>query len=156
MPLRFMHHNLNISGRKYNVSIGLFCSVLLEYIIFLTEKGVISVTKDERMLLIGANIRKYRIERHMTQDELSEKAQISTSFCANLERGKKSLSVKVLRDIADALQVTANDLLYEANAESRIASLSSLLSDKPESYIMKIETVIRLFSDTENQVSEKG
>lgn len=105
------------------------------------------MTKEELLILVGNNIKRYRNARNMTQDELAEKAQISTSFCANIERGQKGMSLLVLRDIAAVLQVTTDALLYEESAENHIASLSSFLSNKSESYIMKIEEVARLFAD---------
>lgn len=104
------------------------------------------MTKSELMLRVGRNIRRIRLERHMTQDELAERACISTSYCANIERGMKSVSLLVLFDIADALQVSANDLLYEESKENRIAGLDRFLSSQPEAYVMKIEQVARLFA----------
>lgn len=59
------------------------------------------MNKDELMHLVGNNIRRYRLEQSLTQEQLAEKVGISTSFCANLERGKKSMSIKTLRDIAN-------------------------------------------------------
>ena len=112
------------------------------------------MTKEELLILVGNNIKRYRNERNMTQDELAEKAQISTSFCANIERGQKGMSLLVLRDIADALQVTTDALLYEKSSEKYVSSLSSFLSNKSESYIMKIEGVARLFADCDLDVIE--
>lgn len=102
--------------------------------------------KSELMLRVGRNIRRIRLERHMTQDELAEWASISTSYCANIERGMKSVSLLVLLDIANALQVSANDLLYEESKENRIAGLDRFLSNQSESYIIKIEKVARIFA----------
>lgn len=107
------------------------------------------MTKDELMKLVGCNVKKFRLERHMTQDELAEHAQISTSYCANIERGTKSMSLLVLRDIADALQVSTDCLLYENRKETRITSLDRFLSNQPEAYIIKIEQVAHLFSDSD-------
>lgn len=103
------------------------------------------MTRNELMQLVGRNVKKYRLERHMTQDELAEHAQISTSYCANIERGTKSMSLMVLRDIADALQVSTDCLLYEGDKETRIASLERFLSHQSEAYIMKIEQVAHMF-----------
>jgi len=49
--------------------------------------------KEELMILIGNNIQQYRLKQNLTQEQLAEKAGISTSFYANLERGKKSMSI---------------------------------------------------------------
>jgi transcriptional regulator with XRE-family HTH domain len=102
------------------------------------------VTKEELSLFIGNNIRKYRLEHHLTQDQLAEKIGISTSFCANLERGKKSMSIMTLRDIADALEIRVDCLLYEKNTETRTMNIEALLNGKPESFIISIEKMIRV------------
>ena len=55
--------------------------------------------------LIQNNIRKYRIQASMTQEQLSEKAGISCDYLSEIERGKKSPSLKRLLKIAEALCV---------------------------------------------------
>lgn len=105
------------------------------------------MTKDELHVIVGRNIKRYRNDRNMTQDELSEQVHISTSFCANIERGAKGMDLLVLRNIADALQVTTDSLLYENRSESQIDNLALVLRNKPESYIMKIEAIARMFAD---------
>ena len=104
------------------------------------------MTKNELHVIIGKNIRKYRNDRNMTQEELSEKTHISTSFLANIERGTKGMDLLVLRNIADALQVTADALLYENTEETQIGNLALILRDQPEAYIKKIEAVARMFA----------
>ena len=42
--------------------------------------------KRSVQIIIGNNLRKYRLLAKLTQDELAEKAGISTPFLANLER----------------------------------------------------------------------
>lgn len=115
--------------------------------------GGVNVNKDELMLLVGNNIRRYRLEHHLTQDQLAEKAGISTSFCANLERGKKSMSIMTLRDIADSLEISVDYLLYEENTKIHIRNIEILLNNKTESFIISIEKLIRVciseFFDTD-------
>jgi len=101
------------------------------------------MTKDELALIVGSNIRKYRLEHKLTQDQLAEKLGKSTSFCANLERGKKSMSIMTLRDIADALEISCDCLLYEENTRPRIGNIEVLLNGKPDSFIISIERMIR-------------
>ena len=102
------------------------------------------MNKNEIMMLVGDNIRKYRLEHKLTQEQLAEKIGISTSFCANLERGKKSMSIMTLRDIADALEISVDCLLYENNPRNHIKNIEVLLKEKSESFIISIEKLIRV------------
>ncbi|MDR2491002.1 MAG: helix-turn-helix transcriptional regulator [Spirochaetaceae bacterium] len=54
-------------------------------------------------------IRKLRMEKGVSQLELSHKSGLSQSFLANLEKGKKLPSVLTLIKIADALSLNTCD-----------------------------------------------
>lgn len=100
------------------------------------------MTKDDLMTTVGTNVKAYRLLRNMTQEQLAELVGVSTSFCANIERGKKGLSIFVLRDFADALGVTANDLLYASNTGQRVDNIAVLLQDKPDSFLTWVEQIV--------------
>ena len=104
------------------------------------------MTKETLLRIVGNNVKKYRLERHMTQDELAERANISISYCANIERGVKNMSLLVLRNISDALQVSTDCLLYEYCKENRILNLNKFLSQQPEEFIIKIEHKMPFFT----------
>ena len=57
------------------------------------------------------NIKKYRREKKLTQLRLSELADISCDYLSEIERGKKTPSVKRLHYIASALDIEAYKLL---------------------------------------------
>lgn len=100
--------------------------------------------KKELMKIIGNNLLKIRSEKKLTQDELAEKAGISTSFYANIERGNKGVSVSVLRDLADCLHVSVDYLLYEERTDARIRNIELLLNGKPDTFVASIERMIQL------------
>jgi len=65
-------------------------------------------SKDiELYRVIGANIKHYRKNAHMTQIQLAEAAQISISYLSKIEASKcdKSLSISALNQIANVLDV---------------------------------------------------
>lgn len=105
------------------------------------------MTKEKLMTIVGNNLKFYRTMRHMTQEELAEKAGVSISFCANIERGKKGVSMFVLRDFADALDITVNQLIYDRKANQHIDNIMALLQDKPAPYLSWLEKVISIPSD---------
>ena len=94
----------------------------------------------------------------MTQEELAEKVGISTSFCANLERGSKAMSMFVLRDIADALGITADYLLYDSDElkeNQHIKNIYTLLNGRSEELCQLVENVVRFTIKTYNKTEKK-
>jgi transcriptional regulator with XRE-family HTH domain len=60
------------------------------------------MTIDE---MIGERIKNRRIELHISQEELAIKANINRSYISIIEKGKKSLTIKTLDSIRNALKV---------------------------------------------------
>ena len=83
----------------------------------------------------------------MTQEELAEKVGVSVSFCANIERGKKGVSMFALRDFADALGITVNQLLYDRKANQQIDNIMVLLQNKSAPYLSWLEQVVSIPND---------
>lgn len=105
------------------------------------------MTKNQLAHIIGKNLLKYRTENNLTQEELAEKVGISTSFYANIERGNRSMSLLVLRNLADALQVSTDALLYEDNSQCHLQSIYTILRNKSDSFIIAAIKMIRLLSE---------
>lgn len=61
--------------------------------------------------LFGQEVKKIRVERGLSQEELSFRADIHTSYVSQLERGKKSPSLRTILQIAKALDTPATDLM---------------------------------------------
>ena len=106
------------------------------------------MTKENLMTIVGNNLKFYRTMRHMTQEELAEKAGVSISVCATIERGKTGVSMFVLLDFADVLGITVNQLLYDRSVNQHIDNIVVLLQDKPASYLSWLEQVVSIPNDT--------
>ena len=103
--------------------------------------------KETLVRTIGANVKFYRTRMGMTQEVLAEKAGISTSFCANIERGNKAISILVLYELADALGVTPNHLFYGGAEDHRLDNLMFFLQDKSDEYLACLEAALRAIDD---------
>jgi len=103
------------------------------------------VTKEDVLKIMGENLKKYRDERSLTQEELAELAGISTSHCANIERGEKGVSLLSLRNLADSLCVSTDCLLYDECSEVRVHNIEKLLRNQPDSVVLFLEKMIRLY-----------
>lgn len=55
--------------------------------------------------LVGMNIREIRKMKNLTQDELSEKSGLQTSFLAGVERGERNITLETLDKILGGLEV---------------------------------------------------
>ena len=78
---------------------------------------------------IGRNIRKYRKEKKLSQEQLAEIIHVSQNYVGNMERGEKIPSLETLVAIADALGVSSDVLLHDV-VENGYDVKISLLNDE--------------------------
>lgn len=64
--------------------------------------------------VLGKRIREARLKKKLTQEQLSEKAEIGLYFLGEIERGVKTPSLKVFVAIINALGVSADLLLRDS------------------------------------------
>ena len=63
--------------------------------------------------IIGRTIKMYRQKQDMSQDELSEFADITVGYLSKIEKGQCHPSLDVLASISEVLGITVNDLFYD-------------------------------------------
>jgi transcriptional regulator with XRE-family HTH domain len=63
--------------------------------------------------VFGRNVRKYRQQKKLTQEQLAFEAEIDLTYIGAIERGKRNPSLLVMARIADALAVQLPKLLSE-------------------------------------------
>lgn len=61
--------------------------------------------------VMAVNLRRMRHDRNMTQEELADRAGLSTRYVGAIERADVSASVTILGRVAEALDVEPGDLL---------------------------------------------
>ncbi|MCQ4632683.1 helix-turn-helix transcriptional regulator [Shinella sp. CPCC 100929] len=64
--------------------------------------------------VMAINLRRIRHEKNLTQEELAELSGVSARYIGDVERSKKSATVTVLGQIAEALGVEPGALLAGA------------------------------------------
>jgi len=62
---------------------------------------------------IQNNIRKYRLANNLTQEKLGELCNISPDYISEIERGRKTPSLKRLIMIAEGLKIEPYKLLLQ-------------------------------------------
>lgn len=94
---------------------------------------------------LGKRIKMYREKMDMTQQTLGERIDYSTQHISHIETGTTKLSVECFFDIADALQVSLDELAC-SNVETSVyvleQELAELLADcTPKEKRILIESV---------------
>ena len=69
---------------------------------------------DSQMQALGAYIRDRRKNANLTLRQLAERTRLSNPYLSQIERGLHQPSVRVLRLLSDALNVSAETLLTQA------------------------------------------
>lgn len=109
---------------------------------------------------LGKRIRIYREKVKMTQQTLGEQTNYSVQHISHIETGKTKLSVKCLFDIANALQISVDELACGyVNSSSIILDneLSTLLSDcTPREKAVILETVRALKNSLRNNREDEN
>ena len=75
---------------------------------------------------IGRQIRLARLQKNLTQTQLAEAVNLSVPYISHVERGKKRVSLDALVRIAQALEVTLDQLLSGVQPQDRVAYLPEL------------------------------
>ncbi len=76
---------------------------------------------DAQMEAFGAFVRSQRKLANLTLRQLAELTSLSNPYLSELERGMHQPSVRVLKQLSDALNVSAEMLLAEAGLINRAA-----------------------------------
>ena len=88
----------------------------------------------------GARILQLRKERALTREQLAERADISVQFLADIEKGKKNMSVTTLRKLALALQIST-DYIVNGTGEPQEEEWKTMyhsVSGKNRAYVLQI------------------
>ena len=67
--------------------------------------------------VMATNLRRLRRDRQLTQEDLAERAGLSSRYIGAIERADVSASVTVLGQIAKALDIEAGELLRQPQAK---------------------------------------
>jgi transcriptional regulator with XRE-family HTH domain len=67
--------------------------------------------KDELLVLFGEQLKKFRKERNISQEELAFRSELDRTYISGLECGKRNPTLKILVKIASSLNIKPGDLL---------------------------------------------
>ena len=116
------------------------------------------MTDQELAIYIGLKIKEFRDQRGLTQKELADLIEMGNTTIANYEKGFRTPKKNTLFKIANALNVTIDDLfpILKQSDNSIIESVEEILSQlDPEPYQRNVLTYAEGQLEEQKQAKEK-
>lgn len=66
--------------------------------------------KSEILLFFGSNVRKFRVEKGLSQEQLAHLSDLHRTYIGMIERAEKNITLINIEKIADALGVDIKEL----------------------------------------------
>lgn len=110
---------------------------------------------DINNINVGMRIAETRKRRNYSREKLSELADISVQFIADVEKGRKTMTVTTLRRIAAALNVTTDYIVNGTEPYSENAYINTILNSLSQYNRAQAEKLLAVFVETLNQKEEK-
>lgn len=99
---------------------------------------------------VGRRIRAQRKKLSLSQEELAEMVNISTVHMSHIETGYTKLSLPVLVDLACALGVRTDDLIFDKESLAREELLEEItleLRDCPKNQLLTLRQILSSSKD---------
>lgn len=116
---------------------------------------------DVLLNLVGARIKTLRTQMGLSQVELAERAKSQDTYIGEIERGNRNISLKMLAKIADALEVSVDDLftfgeIKETESIIQQQQLIEIVKSKLQSRSLEdVQLVQRMLDDLFNSIDEQ-
>lgn len=88
-------------------------------------------------------MREARREQNLTQEEASERCDITAAYYGNIERGDKKMSVETLAKVSKGLKISVDYLLFGEEQDELADHLSEIERTVDEKQMEKYLTVIK-------------
>lgn len=107
---------------------------------------------------LGGRIADLRRERHMTQEQLAEKLDISVKHCSEVERGLSSLSLDKLDYVAELFDCSLDYIIHGNPSQDCSllfpSSMIEIMSSKDESEKAMLTEYLQMYSKLRNHKEE--
>lgn len=60
---------------------------------------------------LGQNMKRIRTKKNMSQGDIARALEVDRGYISNIESGKKNLTLATIQKLANALKVSADELL---------------------------------------------
>lgn len=105
---------------------------------------------NELNIEVGTRITELRKQRGYTREKLSELADISVQFLADIEKGRKSMTIATLKRLAAALLVTTDHIVNGTTSGGDNAEINSILNTLSDKNKKQAEKILTAFAEAVN------
>ena len=99
---------------------------------------------------VGARITELRRKRGYTREKLSELSDVSVQFLADIEKGRKSMTISTLRKISAALLSTTDYIVNGTTDHDGNQVILSVYNSIPDKNKKQAETILAAFAEAVN------
>jgi len=71
----------------------------------------VMISNSDILIRFGSNVRKHRISKSISQEELAHKADLHRTYIGMIERAEKNITLLNIEKISRALDISINELL---------------------------------------------
>ncbi len=111
--------------------------------------------KESIPVLLGSNVRKYRKEARLTQEQLAEQLKISQKHLSIIETGTQFASAGLIEKLAETLKVSPAELFGGASSPSPVTSnagqicsiIVNMLNPRLSAIERKLESIEQLLNE---------
>lgn len=106
---------------------------------------------DNYNIEVGMRIAELRRERGYTREKLSELSDVSVQFLADIEKGRKSMTISTLRKISVALLSTTDYIVNGTPDEEGDSAILSIIKTIPDKNKKQAEIILAAFAEAVNK-----
>ena len=117
------------------------------------------MNKEEIAIVIGENIKQYRLQNGWTQQELGAKIGISKNAIGNYEKGFRSPKKDTMFDLANAFNISIDDLFppIQKDSSSLTSSIQTIYDElHPPRQVKVLNYAKRQLNEQKNEEGTKG
>jgi len=96
-------------------------------------------------MLVGMRIRQTRELLSLSREKFSEKCSISSSFLADIERGKKGLSAETLYKICIGADISPSYIIMGDDFSNNVSAITEILSKMEPKHIDSAINILKEF-----------
>lgn len=117
------------------------------------------INKADVLIALGKNIKKIRLLRGITQENLASDLQKSVNFVSLVENGKTGISIPTLVNMCNALNTDFNSMfagiitLSDTKSDDYIISSLNFLNEKDKEIVKQLITYIINSSNKQKEIS---
>jgi transcriptional regulator with XRE-family HTH domain len=94
--------------------------------------------------IFGSNLKHYRKQRHLSQEQLAEKVDITSKHLSMIETGATFVSAELLEKLTKNLNISASALFYSLAEKSSDDGLLNIIDQIVEKELSKTSETIKI------------